>query len=531
VERIRDVGNPWLDAGIVPFSTLHYREDPEYWAKWFPADFITESFPGQFRNWFYSMLAMSTVLRREPPFKTIFGYALVFGEDGRPMHKSWGNAIDFDEAAERMGVDVMRWLFAKARPEENILFGWHAADEARRELLVLWNVYAFFVTYARLAGWEPGRDAAAATGTGTILDRWIGSRAAATAAIVHDRLADTDAVAAARAISTYIDDLSTWYLRLSRKRFSRNDDIADRDAAFATLHEALVALTRIAAPLLPFVTESIYGNLAADRAGRPDSVHLTGWPADEFAPARDEALERAMAIARSAVELSRTLRGSAGIRTRQPLARLWLAVPGGADLGNRDALLALVRDEVNVRAVELIGDGSALVERRVRPLLRKIGEKLGSAIPAIMAAARENAVDYHPDGSVTLAGVTLAPDEVEILATPRPGTVVAHDEGLVVVLDTELTDELRAEGDARELQRAIQDLRKDAGLALDDRIELWVAEPPPGLAVHLDAVARETLATALHREPPPTGDGVASSSVELGGQPVAIAIRRLAGAA
>ena len=155
VERIKDVGNPWLDAGIVPFSTLHYREDPEYWQQWFPADFITESFPGQFRNWFYSMLAMSTVLRREPPFETIFGYALVFAEDGRQMHKSWGNAIEFDEAADRMGVDVMRWMFAKARPEENITFGWHAADEARRELLILWNVYAFFVTYARLAGWSP----------------------------------------------------------------------------------------------------------------------------------------------------------------------------------------------------------------------------------------------------------------------------------------------------------------------------------------------------------------------------------------
>ena len=157
VERIKDVGNPWLDAGIVPFSTLHFREDPDYWRQWFPADFITESFPGQFRNWFYSMLAMSTVLRREPPFKTIFGYALVFAEDGRQMHKSWGNAIEFDEAADRMGVDVMRWMFAKARPEENILFGWHAADEARRELLILWNVYSFFVTYARLAGWSPDR--------------------------------------------------------------------------------------------------------------------------------------------------------------------------------------------------------------------------------------------------------------------------------------------------------------------------------------------------------------------------------------
>ena len=151
--RIPDVGNPWLDAGIVPFSTLHYRTDPAYWDKWFPADFITESFPGQFRNWFYSMLAMSTVLRREPPFKTIFGYATLFGEDGRPMHKSWGNSIEFNEAAERMGVDVMRWMYAKQRPEDNILFGYKTADEARRELLVLWNVFAFLTDQMLRSGW------------------------------------------------------------------------------------------------------------------------------------------------------------------------------------------------------------------------------------------------------------------------------------------------------------------------------------------------------------------------------------------
>ena len=180
-----------------------------------------------------------------------------------------------------------------------------------------------------------------------------------------------------------------------------------------------------------------------------------------------------MATARRAVDLARTLRGGAGIRVRQPLARLWIALPGG-DLGERDALLALVRDEVNVRSVELIGDESDLVDRRVKPLLPKIGKRLGSAIPAVMAAARDGAVEFHADGSVTLGGVTLAADEVEVLATPRPGTAVAGDEGLVVVIDTELTPELLAEGDARELQRAIQDLRKDAGLALDDRIEVWL---------------------------------------------------------
>ncbi len=179
--RIRDVGNPWLDAGIVPFSTLHYRTDPGYWQKWFPADFITESFPGQFRNWFYSLLAMGTVLRSEPPFKAIFGYATLYGEDGRPMHKSWGNAIEFNEAAERMGVDVMRWMYLSARPDDNILFGYHSADEARRELLVLWNVLAFFTTYARLGAWRPGGDVLGTQSADPgrrVLDRWILSRAA-----------------------------------------------------------------------------------------------------------------------------------------------------------------------------------------------------------------------------------------------------------------------------------------------------------------------------------------------------------------
>ncbi|HEX3427598.1 MAG TPA: class I tRNA ligase family protein [Candidatus Limnocylindrales bacterium] len=528
VERIRDVGNPWLDAGIVPFSTLHYREDPEYWRQWFPADFITESFPGQFRNWFYSMLAMSTVLRREPPFLEIFGYALVFGEDGRPMHKSAGNAIEFDEAAERMGVDVMRWMFARARPEENILFGWHAADEARRELLVLWNVYSFLVTYARLAAWMPAAPAAADRGaapSGPVLDRWIRSRAAGSARIVGERLADVDALGATRTIATLIDDLSTWYLRLSRKRFSRNDNPADRDAAFATLHGTLLAVTRMAAPILPFLTESMYGNLASEMTGAPDSVHLTRWPAEELADGRDEALERAMATARTAVELARTLRGSAGIKTRQPLARMWLALPGG-DLPDRDALLALIRDEVNVRTVELIGDESELVERRVRPLLPKIGRTHGSAIPAIMAAARENAVEYHPDGSVTLAGVTLAPDEVEILATPRPGTAVAHDGGVVVVIDTEIDADLRAEGDARELQRAIQDLRREAGLALDDRIELWVDGLPDAVAAHLDQIAAETLASSVEVGARPPDPGVGRSTIALSSGPVTIALRR-----
>jgi len=528
VSRIPDVGNPWLDAGIVPFSTLHYRTDPDYWARWYPADFITESFPGQFRNWFYAMLAMATVLRREPPFLTIFGYATLFGEDGRPMHKSWGNAIEFDEAAERMGVDVMRWMYATARPEDNILFGWHAADEARRELLVLWNVYAFFVTYARLARWAPARrieEEMAAAPSWPVLDRWILSRAAGLAADAGERLADYDAVAATRAISGFIDDLSTWYLRLSRDRMRQRADEAEQRPAFATLHAALEALARTMAPILPFLAESMYRNLVVtvDR-GAPESVHLTRWPADELAGRRDLDLEREMALARGAVELIRTLRGQAGLKTRQPLARAWLALPGSG-LRERDELLALVAAEANVKSVELIGDESDLVERRVKPLLPRIGKRLGPQIPAVMAAAREGRFEIGPDGSVTLAGLTLAPDEVEIQASPRPGTAVADDDGLVVVIDTELTPVLRAEGDARELQRAIQDARRELGLKLDDRIELWVDGLAPSVAVHLPDIAIETLAEAVHAGPIP--DGLTAHDVRLDAGEVRVGIRRI----
>ncbi|HEY5433983.1 MAG TPA: class I tRNA ligase family protein [Candidatus Limnocylindrales bacterium] len=514
VSRIADVGNPWLDAGIVPFSTLHFREDPEHWARWFPADFITESFPGQFRNWFYAMLAMSTVLRREEPFRTIFGYATLFGEDGRPMHKSWGNAIEFDEAAERMGVDVMRWMYASARPDDNILFGWHAADEARRGLLVLWNVYAFFVSYARLAGWTPG------TGAPPLperppLDRWILSRAAAVAAQVEGFLRDYDVEAATRVLDAYIDDLSTWYLRLSRRRMSRGTG-ADRDSAFATLHEALVALVRTVAPILPFLSDSIYRNLVADEdPAAPDSVHLTRWPAPALAPLRDEALEEAMAVARRAVDLSRTLRGAAGLKMRQPLARLWLALPG-RDLGEMDALLELVRVEANVKVVELIGDESDLVDRGVKVLLPRVGRRLGALVPAVMAAARDGRFEIHGDGSVTLAGQTLAPDEVEIQATPRPGTAVADDDGLVAVIDTTITPELRAEGDARELQRAVQDLRKEAELELDDRIVLWIEGLAPEVDPHLGSVAADTLVDEIRRGAPPAGLPVASVRLDTG---------------
>ena len=349
-------------------------------------------------------------------------------------------------------------------------------------------------------------------------------------------LLEYDTRTATRAISAFVDDLSTWWLRRSRRRLSRSDDAADRDAAFGTLHLALVSVARTMAPLLPFLAEELHQVLVAPaQPGAPESVHLTPWPEADLAPLRDLPLEAAMADLRRAVELGRTLRGRAGLRVRQPLGRLWLAMPGGglgaalAD-GAGAELLALLADELNVKSVEVIGDESDLVERRVKPLLPVIGRRYREAIPAIMAAARANEVTYHADGSVELAGVHLAPDEVEILATPLPGTAVAHDEGIVVVIDTALTPELLAEGDARELTRAVQDLRKQAELALDARIRLFLdgpAEVLTRLEPHLPAVVTDTLADEVRQGTLPAG--AATVAVALDGGEVRVALEDAGG--
>jgi isoleucyl-tRNA synthetase len=349
---------------------------------------------------------------------------------------------------------------------------------------------------------------------------------------VRQNLEDYDARAAAERIATHIDELSTWYLRRSRRRFARAAGAADRASAFATLHRALVDLARVIAPVLPFLAEELYQELAVSiDLAAPESVHLTRWPDGELAGLRDEPLEGAMGTVVRAVDLARTLRGQAGLKVRQPLAGLWLTLPGG-DIHERDALLALLAAEVNVKAVTVIADESELTERRIRPIPSRIGKRLGPTTQAVLAAARANEVEYLPDGFVRLAGATLAPDEVDVIAVPRPNTAVAHDGGLVVVIDTDLTDALRAEGDARELQRAVQDLRREAGLELDDTIELWVGvaiEMADRLAPFLGTVREETLANGLHLTPPP--DDAVCGNVDLGGALVRIGLRRAGGRA
>jgi len=358
-----------------------------------------------------------------------------------------------------------------------------------------------------------------------LLDRWVLSRAAATAEVAGGALAEYDTRSATRAISAFVDDLSTWWLRRSRRRLSRADDALDREAAFGTLHLALVAVARTLAPLLPFLAEELHQVLVASAESEaPESVHLTSWPAEDLADLRDRDLEAAMAELRRAVELGRTLRGRAGVRVRQPLEQLWLALPQGSAidrLGDEASaeLLWLLADELNVHEVAVIDDESELVERRVKPLLPVIGRTYRDAIPDIMAAARANDVTYRPDGSVELGGVRLQSHEVEIQATPRPGTAVAHDEGIVVVIDTSLTPELLAEGDARELTRAVQDLRKQAELALDARIRLYLDAPSDEqarLEPHLAALAADVLADEVRFGSPPHGLGAVSVGLHEG---------------
>ncbi|MFZ9218545.1 MAG: class I tRNA ligase family protein [Candidatus Limnocylindrus sp.] len=491
VQRIPDVGNPWLDAGIVSLSTMRYRSDPEYWKRWFPADLITESFPGQFRNWFYSLLAMSTVMVGSEPTKTVFGYGLVFAEDGRQMHKSWGNSIEFDEAADRMGADVMRWLFAGSRPEENVHFGWSGADEARRKLLVLWNVYAFHIGYANGAGWRPGDTVRQVAERGA-MDRWILSRTADLVATVEGALRVYDAQSAVARLEQGIDELSTWYLRRSRDRFDLSAKETDRNDAFATLHESLLTLLQAAAPIAPMLTDAMYTNLVAD--GVKGSIHLQRWPAARVAGWRDLALEDAMSRVIRAAELGRSVRSAAGIRTRQPLALARVVFAGDTPTAE---LLAILADELNVKRVEPASDASGLFERKVKVLLPKVGKRLGGKLQAVLAAARAGSVEFLPGGSVRIEGMEFAPDEIEIQAIPREGGFVAESEGLVVELETALTPELIAEGDLRELSRAVQDLRKRAGLQMGDPISLYLSDSARSLLPYKESLKQSVGARSV----------------------------------
>ena len=531
VSRIKDVGNPWLDAGIVPYSTLHYHTDKTYWEQWFPADFVTESFPGQFRNWFYSMLVMSTVLENRPPFLTLFGYATLMAEDGTPMHKSKGNMVVFDDAAERVGADTMRWLYANHIPEVNLNFpriptkdDMEKAREngvpvrlsekwmlVRRTLDKIWNVYWFFVTYANIDQFDPTQHHLSVMRRGE-LDRWIISELQQTIRTVTLALESYDTVKPAEAIQDFLEDLSNWYLRRSRERIWKSQMDNDKVGAYLTLYECLTTLLTLLAPFMPFMTEELYQNLVRSvQKDAPVSVHLNDWPeVDESLI--DEQLTNETHLVMRVVSLGRAAREKAQIRVRQPLNALYVHVPTEAEEDALQRLKEQVLEELNIKRLELLAEDSDMLAYTVKPNVKVLGPKHGPLVQKILAyfrgldahGAQTIAHSLNDTGSVTITAidqeVTLTADEVQVTATARPGFVTAEERGYIAALETTITPELREEGLVRDLIHFVQDMRKKAGLNIDDRIGLALytdVELAQMLQENMEEIMHETLAGNL----------------------------------
>jgi isoleucyl-tRNA synthetase len=515
VSRIKDVGNPWLDAGIVPFSTLRYRHDPEYWEAWFPADMISESFPGQFRNWFYSMIAQSTALVNRPAFLNVFSYALMRDERGEEMHKSKGNAIWFDDAAEEIGVDVMRWLFSRANPDANLNFGPHITDDVRRQfILPLWNSYAFFATYAALDRFDPTAPTnAVPLADRPVLDRWIISELHRLIGEVRAALDDYAPDRAARAIERFtIDELSNWYIRRNRRRFWKSENDADKAAAYQTLYESLTTLATLLAPFVPFLAEAMYQNLVRSvDASTPASIHLTDFPVAH--PDRiDSSLSRDMDAVLEVVGAGHAARQEAAIKVRQPLPKLLVY---SRDPQVLDAALRLqdhVLEELNVKAIEPLSDPGQFVSYTIRPNLPALGPRLGKRLNIVreaLAALDPAQVAVRVEAGETVRVETpegeelLEPGDILVDLQRLPGYATAHGARSTVVLDTSLTPELIQEGWARDFVRGIQDARKRAGYRVEDTIDIgYVADPEVVAAIdaHRGYVTTETLATRLEGE-------------------------------
>jgi isoleucyl-tRNA synthetase len=522
VSRIQDVGNPWLDAGIVAYSTLNYRHDRDYWEKWFPADLICESLQGQFRNWFYSMLAMSTILERRPPFRTCFGHGLVLDEKGQEMHKSSGNVIWFEDAAETMGADVMRWMYCTSRPESNMLFGHTLADEVKRRFLIpLWNVYSFFVTYANLDKWTPEE----ATTRYSLLDRWILSKLQILVQEITDRLENYDPYDAAASLEQFMDELSRWYVRRSRRRFWKSEADLDKRASYTTLYDCLTTLIRLLAPFLPFLAENMYQNLV--RTVRPEaleSLHHNDWPVADKSLINME-LTADMDLAVTVCGLGRSARNKAGIKLRQPL-RMAKVVADEVSLERLHRLTELIKDELNIKELVLTTQREELLSYEIRPLPHILGKKYGRLFSKVRVAVASMDADallqrLQEDQSVEVKVddqvISLLPEEVEVRTRPKQGYALAEEQGILVGVDTVITEELKKEGLARDIVRRVQNQRKEAGFDIADRIETYYEAGPrltEVFATHGDYIASETLSASIRKSESPAEAYVADYDID-----------------
>jgi len=505
VERIPEVGDVWLDAGIVPFSTLGWESpdyvpegyatgaargltradlpDHAYWEEWFPADWVSEM-REQIRLWFYSQLFMSVVLTGRAPFRRVLGYEKMLDEKGREMHSSWGNTIDAPDAFARMGADVMRWQFCAQPPDRNLLFGFGPAHEIQRKLLTLWNSATFLVQYGNVEAFAPRLDDLERGPDAELLplDRWLVTR---TRQLVRDATAGYEhwlTVDVIRAFEAYVDDLSNWYIRRSRRRFWDGDEVALR-----TLWHALAQAVRVIAPVMPFLAEHLWQVLVRDVCeDAPASVHLAGWP-EERDP--DDELLAEVADVRRVVALGHQARQAAGFKVQQPLRAL--VVEGAA---RAEAQAAEIRDELRVKDVRFETVDSELL---VKPNLPVLGPKLGRELGAVRDALREGAFEELDGGRFRVAGHELEPDEVLVERAGKEGWAVAAEDGVTVALDTNVDEELDRERRVYELIRHVNALRKESGLELSDRIALTIPSRDADLLEHADWIRSETLATSL----------------------------------
>lgn len=507
--RLPDVGNPWLDAGIVAFSTLQYRRNKNFWEKWFPADFITESFPGQFRNWFYSMLAMSTILERRTPYKTCLGHGMVLDESGEEMHKSWGNAIWFDDAAENMGADVMRWIYCTTKPESDVLFGYSRANEVKRLFfMTLLNVYDFFVIYANIDEWSPDWGNV----SHSTLDRWILSRLNMLIREVRKSLDSYDVYTATNRISEFVDVLSKWYVRRSRRRFWKTEADEDKHAAYSTLYKCLKTLTLLMAPITPHISEAIYQRMVRPVEEAPESVHHNRYPKVNESMIDLELVEE-MDLAMDVSSLGRAARNRSGIKLRQPLQEAIVVAPR-EEREKLERVSSLIEEELNVKKLKVTADREELVKSIAEPIPRELGSKHGSLFPKVAEAIRglpaEDAKSLEQAEKVSIKVkdevIEVLPHEVEVKEETLPAYSVEEEGGIMVGIDTVITEELEIEGLARDIVRRIQDLRKQADFDIDDRIETYYSgdeELTRVFQIEAEYIKEETLSASLHRGEPP----------------------------
>ena len=538
MRRTPEVADAWFDSGAMPYAQWHYPfENGEVFDARFPADFICEAVD-QTRGWFYTLHAIATLLHAidEVPegvaFRNVISVGLIEDGEGQKMSKSRGNVVNPWEVIDAHGADALRWyMYAAAPPGNSRRFSSELVGEAsRRVLSTLWNTYSFFVTYANIAGFDPASEPP--EGARNELDRWVRSELHATVRKVTDALDAYEPLDGARPIAELIDQLSNWYVRRSRRRFWKSDDSADTQAALHTLYECLTTIARLLAPFTPFLAEVLHRNLEAGRKpGAADSVHLEPWP-EADAAAIDEQLGRDIAVVQRMVSLARAARSKAGIKVRQPLAGAVLAPRTAAERESLARHTEQIADELNVKTVTIEETPGDRVSYAITPNLPVLGPIHGRELPAVRAAVADldpaaTAATMRAGQPVEAGGYTIEPGGLRVAVEAAEGWSAAEDGGHLALVATELTPELEAEGLARDLVRRLQDLRREAGLDVSDRIHVRYEGDDVIAAVaaaHGDYIAAETLALSLERATDDDAEGAASSATKIEGHAVTLVL-------